>query len=129
MWFSYKDENTWHPITTARAAEVLEMNKEEELPESLAVDRVEVDLKDTKINSDLERMDARFKKKDYKKKYRNKLRNQRNGGKQEAKNSQSQNQKKQHPTAQIDKKGGENKKPNNRNRKNRFKRNKNKNEG
>ena len=66
-WFSYKDENTWHPITTTRAAEVLEMNKEEELPESLAVDRVEVDLKDTKINSDLERMDARFKKKDYRK--------------------------------------------------------------
>lgn len=125
MWFSYKDENTWHPISTARAAEILKMNKEGEFPESLTLDTIEVDLKDTKINSDLERMDARFKKKDNKKKRQNKSRNQRNRSKQE----QGPKDKDQQPTAKTGHKEVENKKPNKSNRKYRYKRNKNKNEG
>lgn len=64
MWFSYKDENTWHPISTQRVKEIIALNKKGETPESLTLDRVELELKDAKINSDLEKMDARFKKKD-----------------------------------------------------------------
>ncbi len=128
MWFSYRDENTWHPISTERAAEILEMNKNGKSPESLTLNEIELDLKDTKINSDLERMDARFKKKDNRKKRQNKARNQRNRGKQENKQGQPQNKKKQQASNQPSNNEGGNKKPNNRNRKNRFKRNKKKNE-
>lgn len=129
MWFSYRDENTWHPISTARAAEILEMNKNGESPESLTVNEVELDIKDTKINSDLERMDARFKKKDNRKKRQNKNRNQRNRGKQDQKPNQPQNKKKpnqqkQKPNQPQNQEGAK-KKPNNRNRKNRFKKNNN----
>ncbi len=70
MWFSYPKENTWHPISTDRVKEIIEMNKRDELPESLTIDKIDLDLKDTRINQDLERMDARFKKKDNKKKRR-----------------------------------------------------------
>lgn len=140
MWFSYRDENTWHPISTERTKEILEMNKNGESPESLTVNEVELDIKDTKINSDLERMDARFKKKDNRKKRQNKNRNQRNRGKQEQRSNQPQSKKKN--TNQQKPQGGQQKhdqpknqdgikkKPNNRNRKNRFKKNNNsKNEG
>ena len=129
MWFSYRDENTWHPISTERAAEILEMNKNGESPESLTVNEVELDIKDTNINSDLERMDARFKKKDNRKKRQNKNRNQRNKGKQDQKPNQPQNKKKpnqqkQKPNQPQNQEGAK-KKPNNRNRKNRFKKNNN----
>jgi cell fate regulator YaaT (PSP1 superfamily) len=92
MWFSFKDENTWHPISTERVKEILTLNKNGEKPESLEIDRFEVDIKDSKINSDLERMDARFKKKDNRKRRKNQQ-PRRNQGPQKTKNKQQpQNQ-------------------------------------
>jgi len=92
MWFSFKDENTWHPISTERVKEILALNKKGEKPESLEIDTFEVDTKDSKINSDLERMDARFKKKDNKKRRKNQQK-RRNQGQQKAKSKQQpQNQ-------------------------------------
>ncbi len=67
MWFSFGDENTWHPIPTNRVKEILEMNKRGEIPETLTLDKIDLAPVDTKINSDLERMDERFKKKDARK--------------------------------------------------------------
>jgi cell fate regulator YaaT (PSP1 superfamily) len=122
MWFSYKDENTWHPISTLRAGEILAMNKKGQSPESLTLDQIELDLKEGKINSDLERMDARFKKKDSRKKRQNKSRNQRNKGpKQAQKNSQ---QASHDPQNQERKKS----KKNYRSKKKRFNKNQSKNE-
>ena len=100
MWFSYRDENTWHPISAKRATEILEMNKKDEVPETLELDEFEIDLKDTKINSDLEKMDARFKKKDLKnrrpnQKRRNQQRQKNKGKQQEGQQKRQQPQNKQ----------------------------------
>ena len=72
MWFNFGEENTWHPISTDRVKEILEMNKRGEMPETLTVDKIDLSPIETTINSDLERMDERFKKKDARKKSGNK---------------------------------------------------------
>lgn len=64
MWFNYGEENTWHPISTDRVKEILELNKKGEVPDTLEEDRLNLAPAETTINSDLERMDERFKKKD-----------------------------------------------------------------
>ncbi len=64
MWFNYGDENTWHPIPAARVKEIIALNRKGEVPDSLTEDTIELAPKEAKINSDLERMDERFKKKE-----------------------------------------------------------------
>ena len=68
MWFNYGDENTWHPISTDRVKEILELNKQGKIPDTLTEDRLNIAPAESSINSDLERMDERFKKKDARKK-------------------------------------------------------------
>lgn len=68
MWFNYGEENTWHPISTDRVKEILELNQKGETPDTLTEDRLNLAPAETAINSDLERMDERFKKKDARKK-------------------------------------------------------------
>lgn len=68
MWFNYGDENTWHPIATDRVKEIIELNKKGITPDTLTEDKLDLAPADTAINSDLERMDERFKKKDARKK-------------------------------------------------------------
>ena len=68
MWFNYGDENTWHPIPTDRVKEIIELNKKGETPDTLTEDKLNLAPAETTINSDLERMDERFKKKDARKK-------------------------------------------------------------
>ena len=81
MWFSFPEENTWHPIATARVKEIIELNKKGELPETLTEDVFELEVKDTTINRDLERMDEKFRNKANKNKRRsNKPRNKNRGG-------------------------------------------------
>lgn len=64
MWFGFDSENTWHPISTERAAEIKAMNEKGEIPDSLTTDSLEInDLKEQGINQDLEKMDRKFKKK------------------------------------------------------------------
>ncbi|HEY9116801.1 MAG TPA: regulatory iron-sulfur-containing complex subunit RicT, partial [Roseivirga sp.] len=86
MWFNFGEENTWHPISTDRVKEILEMNKRGEMPETLTVDKIDLSPIETTINSDLERMDERFKKKDARKKSGNKRKGNRpkNKGQQPA---------------------------------------------
>ncbi|WP_420385233.1 PSP1 domain-containing protein [Roseivirga sp.] len=67
MWFNYGEENTWHPISTQRVKEIIELNKKGEVPDTLTEDRLNIEPAENSINSDLERMDERFKKKDAKK--------------------------------------------------------------
>jgi len=92
MWFSYKDENTWHPIPAKRVKEIIALNKKGETPESLTLDEVVLELKDTKINSDLEKMDARFRKKDDRQKKTSQQRRKKKGGPRRPQQDNKQNQ-------------------------------------
>lgn len=68
MWFAYEDENTWHPLSTERVKEIIELNKKGEAPESLDIDELESDEVQVEgINQDLQKMDERFKKKNRRK--------------------------------------------------------------
>lgn len=73
MWFNYGEENQWHAVSVTRVKEILGMNKAGDVPESLAENEVAVI--ETKINSDLDKMDQKFRKKDARKRVkRNKKR-------------------------------------------------------
>ena len=72
MWFGYDHENAWVPVEVARVREVIKLNSKGKKPETLLFN--ESDVKDESaqtLNSDLERMDRKFKKTARKKKNRN----------------------------------------------------------
>lgn len=61
MWFGYQGENTWHPIPIARVNEILALNKADKHPFTLLEDDIEVKDDSSKaLNSDLERMDKKY---------------------------------------------------------------------
>ena len=74
MWFGYDDENTWHPIDVKRVNEIIKLNKAGKKPASLMEDN-EPGKDEVNINSDLERMDNKYKSKTKKNKKRKKNRN------------------------------------------------------
>ncbi|MBO3699145.1 regulatory iron-sulfur-containing complex subunit RicT [Roseivirga sp. E12] len=96
MWFSFEKDNNWHPISTDRVKEIIEMNKAGEFPESLTLDTIEVTIADNKINRDLEQMDEKFRKKDSGSKKgrnnRNRNRKKKSGNPQAKKAQQPQSQ-------------------------------------
>jgi len=73
MWFGYKNENTWIPVDAGRVSEILELNKKGEKPATLLEDE-HTETEDTTmaLNSDLEELDRKFKKKTKHKKHRKK---------------------------------------------------------
>jgi len=73
MWFGYKNENTWIPVGASRVSEVLELNKKGKKPATLLEDE-EADIEDTTmaLNSDLEELDRKYKKKTKRKKRKKK---------------------------------------------------------
>ncbi|MGF1635797.1 MAG: stage 0 sporulation family protein [Cyclobacteriaceae bacterium] len=79
LWFGYKNENTWVPVGADRVREILEQNQKGNKPATLIEDSLEIQ-DDTQqvLNSDLERMDRKFKNKSKKKKGRKNF--QRNKG-------------------------------------------------
>ena len=93
MWFGYDDENTWHPISIARVNEILKLNKQGKKPDSLLEDDVP-GREEATINSDLERMDNKFKTKSKK---RNKKRKNRNNRFKKNPNQPNQPNNKQKP--------------------------------
>lgn len=74
MWFGYDDENTWHPIHVSRVNEIVKLNNAGKKPDSLLEDHVAGKDEHSVLNSDLEKMDRKYKKKSGKKKSRNKKR-------------------------------------------------------
>jgi cell fate regulator YaaT (PSP1 superfamily) len=68
MWFGFNAENTWYPLNIDRVNHILRMNREGKRPASLDIDQVEVKVAAEPLNSDLERMDKKFKSKGNKKK-------------------------------------------------------------
>ncbi|MCE2734454.1 MAG: regulatory iron-sulfur-containing complex subunit RicT [Cyclobacteriaceae bacterium] len=68
MWFGYKDENTWYPVSTQRVNQILELNKLGKKPATLEVDQEVAKEPIAALNSDLVNMDNKFKNKNKKKK-------------------------------------------------------------
>ena len=68
MWFGYKDENTWYPVSTQRVNQILELNKLGKKPATLEVDQEVANEPIAALNSDLVNMDNKFKNKNKKKK-------------------------------------------------------------
>lgn len=69
MWFGYENENTWVPVDVDRVQEVLELNAKGKRPETLLFNKADVkDESAQALNSDLERMDRKFKRSEKSKK-------------------------------------------------------------
>ena len=68
MWFGFNEENTWYPLNIQRVNQILRMNQEGKKPATLEKDLEEVKIPVETLNSDLARMDQKFKGKSKKKK-------------------------------------------------------------
>lgn len=79
MWFGFRDDNNWHPVSIERVNQILEMNKAGKKPASLEVDVEEVREPVQVLNKDLENLDKKFKNKN-KKKHKNRNRRRDNRG-------------------------------------------------
>lgn len=63
MWFSFKGDNDWHVVPVARVKEIMALNKQGVVPpsfEELERPVVSPDAKPVAINSDLQRMDEKY---------------------------------------------------------------------
>lgn len=72
MWFGYEGENIWHPIKANRVNEIITLNKKGVKPVSLVEDDEPEKDDISALNSDLERMDKKYKSGGNKKKRRRK---------------------------------------------------------
>jgi len=62
MWFGYDGENTWHPLSAERVTEIIELNKAKKKPATLLEDSLEEEKAESGgLNSDLERLDKKYK--------------------------------------------------------------------
>jgi cell fate regulator YaaT (PSP1 superfamily) len=68
MWFGFSEENTWYPLNIDRVNHILRLNREGKKPATLDIDQVEEKLITEPLNSDLDRMDKKYKNKSKKKK-------------------------------------------------------------
>lgn len=81
MWFGYKNDNAWIAMDTDRVKEVLTQNAEGKKPETLLEDKVGGENRESQsLNSDLERMDKKFRQGPSKAKNKNR-RNKKRGDK------------------------------------------------
>ncbi len=88
MWFGFRDDSNWYPLSVDRVNEILDMNKEGKKPANLDVDIVKERAPIATLNSDLERMDKKYQGQNKKKKKRPNNRNRnRNKGNKPASNS------------------------------------------
>ncbi|MDH5248779.1 MAG: hypothetical protein OEW40_07240, partial [Cyclobacteriaceae bacterium] len=70
MWFGFVSENTWYPLNIERVNQILRLNREGKKPASLDLDVAAVKIPVETLNSDLARMDQKFKSKPKKRKKR-----------------------------------------------------------
>jgi len=67
MWFGFSGDGTWHPISTTRVHEIIDLNAKGEKPENLQVDHDTARLEKVQaITSDLERLDKKYSRKNKK---------------------------------------------------------------
>lgn len=112
MWFGFHQENTWYPLNIERVNHILRLNRDGKKPASLDVDQVEERLATEPLNSDLDRMDKKFRSKSKRKK---KKRPQSEGGENKPKaEGQPPRNENQNPRSGG---GNRNSRPDNRNQK------------
>lgn len=64
MWFGYQDESAWYPIPVSRVNEILALNKKGEKPVTLLEDDFKIKDDSSKaLNSDLSKLDKKYRKK------------------------------------------------------------------
>lgn len=84
MWFGYKDESAWFPLSVERVNEVLRLNQEGRKPATLELNEVAEREPVSVLNSDLMRLDKKFSNKGgggrNKRRSRGNRRDQRGGG-------------------------------------------------
>jgi cell fate regulator YaaT (PSP1 superfamily) len=68
MWFGFVSENTWYPLNIDRVNQILQMNRDGKKPASLDLDVAAEKISVETLNSDLTRMDQKFKGKSKKRK-------------------------------------------------------------
>ena len=68
MWFGFREENTWYPLNVSRVNEILRLNREGKKPATLEKDQEEEKATVQVLNSDLQRMDQKYRNKGGKKK-------------------------------------------------------------
>ncbi len=95
MWFGFSEENTWYPLNVSRVNEILRMNREGKKPASLDKDVVEVKAPIEALNSDLQRMDQKYK--DKAKKRKKKKRSGGTGGGENRQNPNANQQRRSNP--------------------------------
>lgn len=105
MWFGFNEENTWYPLNVDRVNHILEMNRAGKKPATLQDDVLAEKIPVQKLNSDLERMDQKFRDKSKKKKKKKKGNRDNQGQPGSAQNqnpnrSQGQNQNANRPQGQ-----------------------------
>ena len=72
MWFGFREENTWYPLNVSRVNEILRLNREGKKPATLEKDQEEEKATVQVLNSDLQRMDQKYRNKSKKKKKKKK---------------------------------------------------------
>src|SRR5688500_3584549 len=72
MWFGFREENTWYPLNVSRVNEILRLNREGKKPATLEKDQEEEKATVQVLNSDLQRMDQKYRNKGKKKKKKRK---------------------------------------------------------
>lgn len=105
MWFGFNEENTWYPLNVDRVNHILEMNHAGKKPATLQDDVLAEKIPVQKLNSDLERMDQKFRDKSKKKKKKKKGNRDNQGQQGQAQNqnptrTQGQNQNANRPQGQ-----------------------------
>ena len=68
MWFGFREENTWYPLNVSRVNEILRLNREGKRPATLDKDQEEEKATVQVLNSDLQRMDQKYRNKSKRKK-------------------------------------------------------------
>ncbi len=111
MWFGFREENTWYPLNVARVNEILRLNSEGKKPATLDRDVLEERAPVEALNSDLQKMDQKYKNKSKKKKKKKKP-NEGGGGPQQQGQGQSPDQRRPNPPRQNPQGGQGPRKPN-----------------
>lgn len=78
LWFGYAGENTWHPVSAKRVADIIELNKKGKKPETLLENKVPEKAEFSNLNDDLAAMDRKYKKSNQRKKKKKPRKNRKN---------------------------------------------------
>ncbi|NJN41818.1 MAG: Signal peptidase-like protein [Flammeovirgaceae bacterium] len=78
LWFGYREENKWYPLNIERVNAILELNQAGKKPATLEEDVIQEREPISSLNSDLENLDRKFKKKKNKKRKNRRRKDNRN---------------------------------------------------